>query len=154
MALSPVRPRTRFGSRRFRLALVLLALAGGIAYLAVIAARSGTAFYVTPTELLRDTEPGAVYRLGGRVIPDSIDWGDGALRFRIGDGDPARSFTFETGGQWLPVSYSGVVPDLFAERAFVVVEGTYTREGGFDASSLIIKHESEFLSERKKAAGE
>jgi cytochrome c-type biogenesis protein CcmE len=40
-----------------------------------------------------------------------------------------------------------VVPNLFTDGAFVVVEGGLADDGHFDASSLVIKHENEFFSD-------
>ena len=44
----------------------------------------------------------------------------------------------------LPVVYSGVVPDAFKQNADVVVEGSLTRAGTFEADSLLVKCPSKY----------
>lgn len=146
----------RLGSRKLKLFLVLAALGAGIGYLAVIAAKSGTAYYVTPSELTREAREGVNYRLGGRVVPGSIAWDTDRknVSFRVADGSESVAWEIEDRAQELPVTYSGVVPNLFEERAFVVVGGTYSPGGVFEADSLIIKHESEFITERRESLEE
>jgi cytochrome c-type biogenesis protein CcmE len=140
-------------SRRVKLTLVLAILGCGIGALAFIAARSGTEFYVTPTEIVATGKPGIDYRLGGRVVPGSIQWDDAHtfVRFAITDGDETEAYGITPGAPTIPVVYDGVVPDLFEERAFVVLGGRYSPTAGFAASSLIIKHESEFIKERERS---
>src|SRR5437867_13091082 len=74
LAPIPASRRSLLSTRRFKLLVVLVAFAAGIGYLAVIAARSGTSYYVTPTELLANPTTGVDYRLGGRVVPNTIRW--------------------------------------------------------------------------------
>jgi cytochrome c-type biogenesis protein CcmE len=148
--LPPAPPRF---SRRFKLFTVLALLGAGIATLAFIAARSGTAFYVTPAELVTTAEQGVDYRLGGRIVPGTISWDDQHrfVRFSLTEAAETEAYGIKNGAPTIPVSYEGVVPDLFAERAFVVVGGTYSPASGFSAETLIIKHESEFIAERERS---
>jgi cytochrome c-type biogenesis protein CcmE len=46
----------------------------------------------------------------------------------------------------MEIAYDGVKPNLFGPGAFVVVEGTAEGAGRLRASSVIIKHENEFLT--------
>jgi cytochrome c-type biogenesis protein CcmE len=52
----------------------------------------------------------------------------------------------------MAVAYEGVVPGLFAPRAFVVVEGVAEEAGLLRASSVIIRHEPEFVTDVEDAS--
>jgi cytochrome c-type biogenesis protein CcmE len=56
----------------------------------------------------------------------------------------------------MDVSYDGIVPDLFGPRTFVVVEGAVERSADGTphllADSVIIKHESEFVTDPADAS--
>ena len=59
------------------------------------------------------------------------------------------SFTISDSGKninMLPVTYSGVVPDIFRPGVQVVVEGHYTGSGPFQAQTLLAKCPSKFQS--------
>ena len=52
----------------------------------------------------------------------------------------------------LDISYDGVKPNLFGPGAFVIVEGVADSPGHLAASSVIIKHESEFITSTEAAS--
>jgi len=54
------------------------------------------------------------------------------------------SFVIDDGKATLPVSYSGVVPDIFRAGIQVVVEGKYSGQGAFQAQTLLAKCPSKF----------
>ena len=54
------------------------------------------------------------------------------------------SFVIAQGGHALPVTYSGVVPDIFRPGIEVVVEGHYSGHGPFQAQTLLAKCPSKF----------
>ncbi len=152
------RPAARTGGlcRRLKLFIVLAALGGGIATLAIVALRSGTQFYVTPSEIVASGRQGVDYRLGGRVVPGSIQWDVDRqfVRFAVTDAADTEAYGIRPNAPAIPVTYADVVPDLFEERAFVVLGGRYSPNGGFAAESMIIKHESEFITERERSLGQ
>ena len=70
---------------------------------------------------------GQVVKVGGDVVPGSIRWDStsGLLEFTL------------TGeGSNMPVVYPGLAPNDFKPGLPLVVEGTYTVEGVFSATSL------------------
>ncbi len=69
----------------------------------------------------------------------------------VTDGSETEPFAIKEGAPEIPVVYADVIPDLFEERVFVVLGGEYGASTGFDARSLVIKHESEFITERKES---
>ena len=56
------------------------------------------------------------------------------LRFVVGDGE-AR----------VPVTFAGIVPDLFTEGSGVVAEGRMMPDGTFQADNLLAKHDENYM---------
>ena len=142
--MSRLTPGRLFATRRARLLALLLVATGAISVLAVSAAGSSLSYYATPEEFAQklDTQ-GTRWRVGGRVVEDSIVEQNG------------RPVSFDIQGeqgQRMSIAYDGVKPNLFGPRAFVVVEGTTSAPGRLTASSVIIKHESEFVTDEDKAS--
>ena len=122
-----------------RLVLVIIALAAliGAALLAAWALRSQASYFYVPSDLAADPpETGRAVRLGGMVEPGSLTTAaDGiTVRFVVGDGE-AR----------VPVTFSGIVPDLFVEGSGVVAEGSLAANGTFVATDLLAKHDENYM---------
>jgi cytochrome c-type biogenesis protein CcmE len=64
---------------------------------------------------LRGAAPGTSYDLTGKVVKGSIRKGDEEMRFRVADRDG--------GGESIPVTYSGTVPDPFRGGREIVLTG-------------------------------
>ena len=136
--------------KRQRLLLLLLALAlvGGATALVLAALRENIAFFVTPSELAAGAvEPGRWFRIGGIVAEGSVEQlADGSVRFVITD---TRSH--------IPVTYRGLLPDLFREGQGVVALGTLAADGTFRASEVLAKHDERYMppevAEALKRAG-
>jgi len=122
-----------------RLTLALLALAAviGAALLALSALKDQASFFYAPSDVERDGLPlGKAVRLGGMVeagsikhLPDGI-----SIRFVVTDGQAS-----------VPVSFSGIVPDLFREKSGVVAEGHFQPDGSFVATNLLAKHDEKYI---------
>lgn len=127
-----------FSSRRTRLILLLAVATGAIGLLAFKAASSSVSYYVTPEEFAQQVgnKADARWRVGGRVVPDTIKQDGKSVAFDI-QGEH---------GERMSIFYTGVVPNLFGPHAFVVVDGTSDRPGHLNASSVVIKHENEFIA--------
>jgi cytochrome c-type biogenesis protein CcmE len=141
--------RARLGrllsSRRARLVAILVVASLGISVLAVQAAGSSLSYYVTPDEFAKQIDvQDKRWRVGGRVVEDSI----------VEENGRPVSFVIqsEDGLQTMNISYDGVKPNLFGPRAFVIVEGTADAPGHLKATSVIIKHESEFVTSTDQAS--
>ncbi|MBI2955572.1 MAG: cytochrome c maturation protein CcmE [Chloroflexi bacterium] len=121
-------------------AIVLLA----IAYLMYSSIQDATLYYLTPTELVNQTATSSAttldrgVRLGGRAVEGSIKFDSSTriLSFKVGD-DNAE----------IPVVYKGIIPDTFEEGVDVIVEGKYTPQGVFEASTLLAKCPSKYVPE-------
>ncbi len=138
------RVRGMFASRRARLVAILVVATGAISVLAVSAAGSSLSYYVTPDEFAKQIDVhDKRWRVGGRVVEGTIVEENGRpVSFAIQS---------EDGLQQMDISYDGIKPNLFGPRAFVIVEGVADSPGHLRASSVIIKHESEFLTSTEVA---
>jgi cytochrome c-type biogenesis protein CcmE len=124
--------------KRRRLYLLLAAMAGlgSAAALVLTAFRDNLVFFYAPTEVAEKHVPDARrFRLGGLVEEHSVHrLADGVtVEFRVTD---LRSD--------LPVTYRGVLPDLFREGQGVVAEGVL-KDGVFQASEVLAKHDEKYM---------
>ena len=119
-----------------RLVLVVLALAAllGAVLLAMWGLKDRAAYFYTPSDIA-SAVPGRDARLGGMVTKGSLshDQDGVTIRFIVSDGK-AR----------LPVTYRGIVPDLFREGSGVVAEGRMER-GTFVAETILAKHDERYM---------
>ena len=97
--------------------------------------QTSIAFFFSPTELMaEERRPDRLLRLGGLVAEGSVERGTSReVRFAVTDGNAT-----------VPVSYTGVLPDLFREGQGVVTEGYY-RDGGFEAVEVLAKHDENYV---------
>jgi cytochrome c-type biogenesis protein CcmE len=114
-------------------ALGVLALAVG---LVLGALKDSIVFFNSPTDLVeKQISPGARLRLGGLVKEGSVVRGENlAVRFDVTDGKSS-----------VPVSFQGLLPDLFREGQGVVTEGVLQASGTFKADSVLAKHDEKYM---------
>jgi len=123
-----------------RMTLVILALVAIVAagLIAAWALRSQANFFYLPEEMAATPpEVGQPVRLGGMVQAGSIaTQSDGiTVDFVVtGNGDSA-----------IPVTYSGILPDLFVEGSGVVADGSLQADGTFVATNLLAKHDENYV---------
>jgi cytochrome c-type biogenesis protein CcmE len=125
--------------RRRRLALVLGILAGvSIAgALALSAFRQNVTFFFDPTQVAaRQVPAGERFRLGGMVTQGSLRRAPGSLEVHF----VVTDFSHD-----VPVSYTGVLPDLFREGAGVVAHGRLRADGTFVADEVLAKHDEKYM---------
>ena len=99
------------------------------------AMRDGINFFRSPVQVVEEPpREGEVFRLGGLVEEGSIVRGQGeAVTFRVTDG-----------GASIPVSYTGILPDLFAENQGMVGTGVM-EDGVFVAREILAKHDETYM---------
>ena len=104
--------------------------------LVLFAMRDSIVFFHTPSDIAeKPVAPGQRFRLGGLVAAGSVKRGDGAkVDFVVTD-------TLKD----IPVTFEGVLPDLFREGQGVVAEGKLTPEGRFLADSVLAKHDETYM---------
>ena len=114
------------------LAFVSLTVATGLIGYAM---RDGINFFRSPTQVM--TEPPSateVFRIGGLVEEGTLVRGQGeTVTFNVTDGN-----------QTVPVTFKGVLPDLFAEGQGMVGTGSYV-DGVFQASEILAKHDEDYM---------
>jgi cytochrome c-type biogenesis protein CcmE len=98
--------------------------------------RESIVFFNSPTDIAeKKSAPGTRVRLGGMVKVGSLQRGDNLqLRFEVTDGNKD-----------IPVSYRGIVPDLFREGQGVVAEGRIEPGGTFMADTVLAKHDENYM---------
>lgn len=99
------------------------------------AMQDGINFFRSPSEVMADPPgPSEVFRIGGLVETGSLKRGEGA----------AIHFAVTDGGATVPVSYVGVLPDLFGEDQGMVGLGSY--DGAtFRATEILAKHDETYM---------
>ncbi|GCF08319.1 cytochrome c maturation protein CcmE [Dictyobacter arantiisoli] len=122
----------------FSFILAGIAILGAIIYLVYANTQASAVYYLTVPELKHCTDCVArSVRVAGVVQNNSV---------KHTSQDQSISFTITDSNQTLPVTYSGVVPDIFRAGVQVVVEGHYTGSGAFHAQTLLAKCPSKFQS--------
>lgn len=126
--------------KRQRLYLVVAgvgAVAGATALGLSAMGDRATYFYAPSDIAARPPEPGREVRLGGLVEP-------GSRRILV-DG-VTTAFTVTDNRAVTPVTYKGIVPDLFREGSGVIATGSFVGRGGtFVASEILAKHDEKYM---------
>ena len=106
------------------------------AILVMFALKDSVVFFHTPSDISEKSIPaGQRIRLGGLVANGSVKRGQGT----------EVSFTVTDTLKDIPVTYSGVLPDLFREGQGVVAEGALGADGHFTADSVLAKHDENYM---------
>jgi cytochrome c-type biogenesis protein CcmE len=123
-------------NKRLKFALGGSAIAVAVLYLIVTGMTGSTSYYLTVAEAAHAGTAArtAVVRVKGTVRKGSSQWDARALRL---------SFMLAGDQQEIPVSYHGVVPDLFAEGREIIVEGQLSPTG-LVADSLLASCPSKY----------
>ena len=120
-----------------RIQIIALATVALVISTALIgyAMRDGINFFRAPSQVVEEPpSPNEVFRIGGLVEEGSLVRGQGeAVTFRVTDG-----------GASVPVSFVGVLPDLFEENQGMVGQGRYI-DGVFRASEILAKHDETYM---------
>ncbi|MEK6632264.1 MAG: cytochrome c maturation protein CcmE [Nitrospirota bacterium] len=125
--------------RKKRFAMIGLGLAAlGIASALVLNAfNSNLVFFFTPTQIENGEAPkGRSFRLGGLVEAGTLK--------REGDGLTVHFVVTDTVKR-IPVTYKGILPDLFKEGKGAVAQGQLGADGTFVASEVLAKHDENYM---------
>lgn len=114
------------------LALLLIAAAAG---LVLNAYEESIVFFHSPTDIIeKKVKSDRRLRLGGLVEEGSVEkLPDAVVTFRVTDLSNS-----------VPVSYRGILPDLFREGQGVVAEGIF-KDGVFRADEVLAKHDETYM---------
>jgi cytochrome c-type biogenesis protein CcmE len=128
-----MKPRTKRG----------LAILGGLATLGAAAAlvlnafQSNLVFFFSPSQVAAQEAPRErSFRLGGLVEEGSIQRDATGLTVHFVVTDLAQK---------VPVSYTGLLPDLFKEGKGVVAQGQLDASGVFRAEQVLAKHDENYM---------
>jgi cytochrome c-type biogenesis protein CcmE len=114
--------------------VVGVGVAGG---LALRAFQNNVMFFFDPSQIASGAVPrGERFRLGGMVSKGSVERAPGSLEVH---------FTVTDFKHEVPVSYTGVLPDLFKEGTGVVAHGRLTPQGVFIADEVLAKHDENYM---------
>ncbi|WP_297341193.1 cytochrome c maturation protein CcmE [Pseudophaeobacter sp.] len=99
------------------------------------AMRDGINYFRSPSQVAEaPPSPSEVFRIGGLVEEGSLKRGQGE----------AVIFSVTDGGATVPVTFTGVLPDLFEENQGMVGTGKYVN-GVFEASEILAKHDETYM---------
>jgi cytochrome c-type biogenesis protein CcmE len=120
-----------------------LAIVAGLATLGVAttlvlnAFQSNLVFFFSPTQVAAKEAPrDRPFRVGGLVETGSIQRDPNGLTVQFVVTDTART---------VPVSYTGMLPDLFQEGKGVVAQGRLRPDGVFVADQVLAKHDENYM---------
>jgi cytochrome c-type biogenesis protein CcmE len=133
-------------ARQQRLVLILIALAAlGLAtYLVLNALGGNLSYFFSPTEVIEGKAPtDRIFRLGGMVQADSV---------ARAEGDLTVTFTVTDHHKSIPVAYTGILPDLFAEGQGMIAQGKMNADGVFIADEVLAKHDENYMPPEVAAA--
>ena len=121
--------------KRLTFVVIALSLLGVAAVLVLTAFEENIVFFYSPTDIAeKNVAEGRRIRLGGLVEEGSVKRAGGAVvNFRVTDLTTA-----------IPVTYKGLLPDLFTEGQGVVAEGTL-QGGVFRADEVLAKHDETYM---------
>jgi cytochrome c-type biogenesis protein CcmE len=132
--------------RRQRLIIVLLIVFGAAVAVALIsfALRENINLFYSPAEISEGKAPvGKQIRAGGMVLEGSIVRDPYSLRVDFVVTDYLAS---------VPVTFVGILPDLFAEGQGVVAAGKLGDDGVFQASEVLAKHDENYMPPEVQSA--
>lgn len=120
-----------------------LAIAVGLAALGIASAlvlnafNSNLVFFFSPSQVAANEAPRArSFRIGGLVEEGSIQREAKGLTTRFVVTDLAKT---------IPVTYTGLLPDLFKEGKGVVAQGKLGADGIFRADQVLAKHDENYM---------
>lgn len=133
-------------ARHKRMALVLggVAVLGVAATLVLSAFNDNLVFFYSPTDVAEGKAPqGRSFRVGGMVEVGSVQ--------RQADGITVAFVVTDT-LKTVPVTYKGILPDLFKEGKGVVAQGKIDPAGVFVADEVLAKHDENYMPPEAQAA--
>jgi len=120
-----------------------LAIVSGLAALGIASAlvlnafNSNLVFFFSPTQVLAHEAPrDRSFRIGGLVEEGSLQREPTGLTIRFVVTDLAKR---------VPVTYTGLLPDLFKEGKGVVAQGKLGADGVFRAEQVLAKHDENYM---------
>ena len=129
--MHPTRKRRMIGI------LVILIGVGIASTITIYSLRQNMLFFVSPADIEEQNLPlGREFRLGGLVVPGSLN--------RASDG-LAMQFDVSDGAETVTVVFDGILPDLFREGQGVIARGELQSKELFVAHEVLAKHDENYM---------
>jgi cytochrome c-type biogenesis protein CcmE len=115
----------------------LLAGVIGAAALGFTAFEKNLLYFFTPAKVVAGEAPqGYPFRIGGLVVQGSVQREPSSL---------AVKFSVTDNQATVPVTYTGILPDLFREGQGIIALGQLNAQGVFEASEVLAKHDENYM---------
>ncbi len=117
-------------------ALIVVSVSLGVTF-ALTAFQEDLLYFYSPSQIADGEAPeNRQFRVGGLVIPGSVEREEGELEVKFTVTDNAHNMT---------VAYSGVLPDLFREGQGIIAHGVIDASGIFQANEVLAKHDENYM---------
>jgi cytochrome c-type biogenesis protein CcmE len=122
-------------TQRLYLVIGAMVALGGAGALAFSTLGDKATYFYAPSDLAGKAPPVEAIRLGGMVQAGSLVKNGETVTFIVTDNNKT-----------LPVSYTGILPDLFREGQGVIAEGKINPASGvFTAETILAKHDEKYM---------
>jgi cytochrome c-type biogenesis protein CcmE len=119
--------------KRIHVLIAVALITASLAWVATRGLAGDLVYYKTPTEIVQDGagSAGDRVRVGGYVVPGSVETGGSQTTFVVSDGTTRMT-----------VLTTAALPSLFRAGQGTVVEGVFGDDGAFHADTALVKHSS------------
>ncbi len=121
-------------TQRLYLVIGAMVALGGAGALAFSTLGDKATYFYAPSDLAGKAPPVEAIRLGGMVQAGSLVKNGETVTFIVTDNNKT-----------LPVTYTGILPDLFREGQGVIAEGKINASGVFTAETILAKHDEKYM---------
>ena len=123
--------------QRLFIVLFIVVFSSAAVLLMAYALRENINLFYPPSKIVAGEAPVATnIRAGGCVVRGSVARASDSL---------AVTFSLTDGKATMDVTYTGILPDLFAEGEAAVVNGQLDTAGLFNATEVLAKHDEQYM---------
>ncbi len=124
--------------RKILVSIIFVVVGVGVATALVLKAfQENLLYFYSPTQVVAGEAPiSRLFRLGGMVVEGSVSRDPDSLEV---------SFELTDTAETVPVSYEGILPDLFREGQGIVANGELNEDGVFIAREVLAKHDENYM---------
>jgi cytochrome c-type biogenesis protein CcmE len=123
--------------QRLYLVLFMVLFSSAAIALMVYALRGNINLFYPPSDVAAGKAPiGRPIRVGGMVVADSLRRSETSLEI---------TFELTDYQATVPVTYTGILPDLFDEGQGAVASGELNAQGVLEATEILAKHDENYM---------
>ena len=127
-------------NKRSKRKLLVVMVLFGVALATVLgltAFKENLLYFYSPSQIRAGEAPSSrSFRIGGLVVNGSVQREEGGL---------AVKFDLTDNNATVPVTYTGILPDLFREGQGIVAMGSLDGTGLFVADEVLAKHDENYM---------